>query len=858
MGVRDCLISAAEQGALTKAEARDLADRFDELHAQSRLNLGDGAAAQAAKDALERELRFAAGEARRRADLDRAAGQRLKTFLQGYRDEQGRPDIFEAAKGLIEHYGYIGTSSIVGRSKAIIALAHSELVDVMRTFRRSYLGGRLNRVMLPDLVRELRGEPTGKPEVKAMAGAIEGVFEHLRERFNAAGGAIPKLEGWGLPQSHDAAAILRVGRARWKQDLAPRLDMARMRDPLTGDPLTPAGLDRLLDVAYGNIVSDGMSRMEPQTRPLTRGALASQRQEHRVLIFKSTDDWLAYDAQFGRGDPLAAIFEHIVGMARDIAAMEVLGPNPGARMNWLKQVVQREAGRAIEGQPSLYRLSGGVASQLDQPRWIDYRLDALYDAATGQNPVSRRLATVAGDVRNVITSAVLGGASVVAATTDPVLDAAARYLSGLPVVKALKPVVLDLSKMKREDAARAGLVVEEWMHILSDHARYAGLITGSEWSRWLADQTIRKSGLNAMTEARRAVFALDFGATLADEAGTAWDALPVRLRETMQGYGIDRTDWGVIQMTPIAQAAPDVSGHLRPADIARLADGPALAEVQKRLGLTVEDTAEARAAAQAGARRTAEKVLEMIHGQMERAVPSGTRRTRSLVTGAVRPGTAIGEGVQSVLQFKSFVLSFTMLQVEAIMREAARDGLPAGATYAGAIMLGLTLGGGIAMQLKSIAAGKDPEPMDSPDYWIQAAMTGGGFGLMGDFLFADVNRFGHSLGQTLAGPSVQLASDLMGATAGNAQELAKGDATNAGREVIALASKWTPLASSLWYTRAAYRRVLLDQLSHATDPEAHRRFRAQERNLYRERSQEFWWRPGEPLPERAPALWPAR
>lgn len=852
MGIRDCLQSAVDQGALNGEEAGDLLRSFEDLYAQYRMGLGDDAAAAAAKAAIEKTLRAEAAEARRVLALTQAATRRVDEYLKGFRNPKGEADVFVAALNLIENYGYSGTQSVAGHAKAIISLAHGELADVLAAFRKSRLTGRhMNRPMMDDVVRELHGQASGSPEAKAMADALGGVFESLRQRFNAAGGSIAKLDGWGMPQSHDAAALLAAGRDQWMDFVRPLLDRERMRDPLTGDRLTEARLDQVLRAAWGAVATDGMSKVEPSSVPRGRGSLASQRQEHRVLVFRDADAWLKYDREFGSGDPLRSAFNHINSMANDIAAMEVLGPNPGAMIERIKQIVQKEAANAIEGKPSLYRGEEG-AKIADQLRYIPWRLDAVWNYVRGREVVSSRTAQGVSSVRNVITSAVLGGASVLAAATDPFIDTAARYLSGMPVGSAITAIGKTFSSATREQAVRAGIIADDFLHIMGDHARFAGTLGGAEWSKWLAERTMVLSALEPMTQARKHVFALEFMGLVRDQAGNTWDDLAKTnpyLKRTLEGYGLDRTDWDVIRSTDVHRSRPDDAGIIRPIDIAARAEGPGLAKVQRLLGL--DDGEEAAAQARAGVTRTAEKLLEVILQQTERAVPSGTARARSFITGGAARGTVAGEMLESALQFKSFGLSFTMLQAQAIMNEM-HIGKARGAAYAGALAFGVTIGGAVAMQIRHVLQGKDPQPVDDPKFWMQALQTGGGFGIMGDFLFADVNRFGHSLGETLLGPTIGLASDAFKLTGGNLQQLIQGKDTKAGREAVQFGARYTPVLSSLWYTRAAYRRVFLDQLQFALDPEAHRAFSDQAQRMRRETRQEFWWPPGETAPRRAP------
>lgn len=852
MAFKDCLVSAVEQNAITREEAAELADHFEELRAQLRLALGDEAAAAAAKQKLEEELRRQAIEQKRRAVLAAQAARRISAYLRGYRNAQGRPDVFAGVLNLFEHFGYAGTSSIAGRAKAIVSLAHGQMADVLTAFRRSAVSGRrMNVPLARDVVRAIIDGNAAKPEVKAMAEAISGVLEDLRQRFNAAGGAIGKIEGGYLPQFHDPRALLNAGRAAWKEWIAPRLDMARMRDPLTGEPITQARLDQALDHVFDAITTDGWADHRPVRQARSRGALAGQRAEHRFLVFRNADAWLEYDREFGSGDPIRTVFDHINGMARDIAALEILGPNPNATVEWLKQIVQNEAGKAVAGKPSLYnmgsRTAAGAADRLD---YLGWRIDSVYQYVRGRRTVSNSVAAGFGTVRNLITSAVLGSASITAAATDPFLDRAARHLSGLPMRGALTAVLKTFSRSTREEALRSGVLLDDFLHIMGDEARWAGTLGGAEWSRWLADRTVTWSGLQPMTQARKHVFAREFEATLADHAGTRFEDLPPYLRRTMEGYGLDRTAWDVMRQTPLHRPEGG-AGFLRPIDVAALADGPALPGVQKLLGIDATDAAAAAVQTKEGVRRIAEIYLEMILGQTERAVPSGTARARSFLTGAQPRGTWINEILEGGLQFKSFALSFTALQLEAIAHEGGLRSAR-GAKYAASLALTLTLGGALALQLKNIANGKDPQDMNDAKFWLHALSTGGGIGLLGDFLFADVNRYGYSLGEQLVGPQVQAAWDVGKITVGNLQELALGKDTNIGRESVNLAGRYTPVLSSLWYLRGAYRFAFLDNLQRLLDPEADRSFREHASRLRRETGQERFWRRGELLPERAP------
>ena len=850
MSLRDCLMSAVEQKAITRQEADELLKRFDELQAEFAFDMPEAQAALAAKEGLSRELRLEATRQKRLVALTEGARRRILSDVSGYRTRKGEADIVEGAIGVLEHYGFHGYSSVEGRMKSIVGMAHAEMEEALATFKTSALTGRRReKPRLENVVRELKAEGTGDATAKRMAESFAKVAEALRQRFNAAGGEIPLLKNWGLPHSHDASVVIQTGREGWKKAIVQRLDRDKMVDPLTGKAPTERRLDQLLDGSYDSIVTDGVIRNAPSGIPAGRGALANQRQDHRFLVFKTADDWLAYHSQFGQGDPFEVMMTHIRGMARDIAAMEILGPNPGTTIEWLKQTVQAEQAKAITGKASLFNVKNPVLAYL-KGNYGTYAIDALWDQVRGREVVNARMATGFGAVREVITSAVLGSASVLAVATDPFLGSMAKRLSGLPVRNYFSEILRTLGQ-NRNEAVRAGLILEDAMHVMRSEARYAGTFAGPVWSQWLAERNMRLSGLQPWTQKRKHIFGMDFQAAIADRIGESFDALPERLRRAMQGYGIDGTDWQIMQMAMLHEPK-EGAVFLRPFEIAAIADGPALKGVMKPLGIDAQDQATREMMAKAGVRRTAEKYLEMIIQETERAVPSGTKRSKAIVTGILKPGTVAGELLQSALQFKSFALSFTAMQIEAIARETADFGAARGASYAGHLLIGLTLAGGVAMQLKAIANGKDPEDMD-PNFWLRAAQTGGGFGLYGDFLLADVNRFGHSLPEQILGPTFGLASDIGGLTIGNIRAAALGKPTNIGRETTDFVRRYTPLAS-LWYTRAAWNRVVMDQLQYLVDPKAHAAMRERERKALRDYNQGHWWRPGKVLPDRAPKI----
>ncbi len=58
----------------------------------------------------------------------------------------------------------------------------------------------------------------------------------------------------------------------------------------------------------------------------------------------------------------------------------------------------------------------------------------------------------------------------------------------------------------------------------------------------------------------------------------------------------------------------------------------------------------------------------------------------------------------------------------------------------------------------------------------------------------------------------------------------------------------------MWYGRLAFERMVEDEIELMLDKNANARFRRIERRAKKEFDQNYWWRPGRGLPQRAPDL----
>ena len=516
MSFKDCINRGVAGGEIDAEKAREAVEIFDGLEAEYRGHMTHGEAARLASVDTLSQLRRENIERRRLLLLQESATRAIGVNLRGYR---GGDDYGGGAQALMEDFHGAGFSSVEARRKSILGRAHSKIERLLQKHKLGAFAQRRERAGLREIVREAFGEDTGNASAREMAGAWGEVAESLRlRRQPCRRGATAKLEGWGLPQAHDSLKVRKVSFETWRDKILPKLAPDRMVDPMTGRPFSPERLELALREAFEEIRTEGFHSMNPSGGGCS---LAKRRGEHRFLIFKDAESWMAYQDEFGAGDPFSAMMGHIEGMSRDIALMEILGPNPQVTMRWLEQVAEKK-GAELDA-------AGGTTRHLDRARGRMNSAINAFNAITGEadRPINGRWARGLAGLRNVLMSAQLGSAAI-SAITDLNFARIAAAHAGIPQAKVLARTLKLLNPLDAEDrlvAVRLGLIADEWSSMASAQARYVGDVTGPEISKRLSDLVMKWSGLGPWTQAGRWAFSMEFMGYLAHVRGKGFDEL---------------------------------------------------------------------------------------------------------------------------------------------------------------------------------------------------------------------------------------------------------------------------------------------------------------------------------------------
>lgn len=812
----NCIQKNIEKGLLSKSAYKKLEKEYNNLVETYKQTMGDEQAAiQAATKLVEAKKSLAEDKAR--------------TLLLAGRTQQRIVEEFTEARKKDPSLKFGSLYSQLmdrahNRREGVLRQAYASLGEFVDTYASKYAGLHTNRDGFKDVVRAMLGEKVTSKDSKAFGDSVRGVKDMLRQRYINAGGVVGNIDNH-FPQVHMKERIKKVSFDDWYENLRPKLNISKMIDDNTGLPFDEITLKDVMRDNYENIITDGRASKQRQldagkstrARQWDTYEVSTRRQSKRFYHFKSADDFLEYNKDFGMGDE--GLYEMIVGeiemMSRDIGIMEVMGPKPTSLTT--NMIARMDA----------------AGESVKSMNFVEGQFDVLSGATDGTAD-DGAISNFIYNTQNVLRSAMLGSASLSAVSDTAFLGITAR-LYGMPATKAITKytkMLNPLDSADRQMAYDSGYIYEIATQGAMQDTRIAGGdMAGNRFTASLSSFTNRASGLAAMTRAAKNAVGLEAQAHLSRLRKLSWEDLTLdkqnaKFREGLEQFDITEADWKLIQQVEPIETPQGVS-FLR----------------QNEVALTGENRVHAL--------DVSNKLDDFITHLQKTAVNEPDLRVRAVTTGAAfakdaRKGTIPRTLASSLLMFKSFTGSVMLRHVLPAFKSAKQGNLE----HLAGITLGATIMGAGAMQLKEIAKGKEPREMNSPKFWLAAATQGGGFGLFGDFLFADYSRFGRDpIYDIIGGPLAGTANDVARTFMGNFNRaLDDEQESNFGVDLFNLAKRNTP-GVNLWYSRTILDRLLLDQAEKMIDPDFDTKRRRMEQRQFNDYGNDYWWRKGELSPE---------
>lgn len=808
MSFRDCILGKVTDGKLDKSKADSLISKFDKrVEAYKARGYGEDAASVAAEDMLSAEAK--------RIEKNQSNLRRHALKQKEWNDK------YNAMPGRIEAKVSDTLQNAAWRTEGVAKEAYALLNDVADKLKVNMLGTNRDYATVEKAVRSLLGETVDDPEAAKLGQAMTNVFDYLHARYEQAGGNLGKIEKY-FPQFTRREAIIKmkVSQKEWVDYTLPKLDRARMIDEDTGLPFETPKLIEVMNGVYDSIMSAGKSDMAKLSREgkMLKGKARDVDMRHsdsRFLQFKSPNDFMEYNGTFGSGPQGLAetLFQHIQSMSRDIGVMEYLGPKPNAMFKFM------DFKMGAEGESAVKRKWAQAEYRVLTSSFQHGDIDAMW----------WRMFT---GTQNWLRSAKLGAASI-SALGDPAFMMGTAKANGLSATRSMGFYAKNLNPLDgttRGLAKRSGFIAQSLGGAALGDTRFAGEAMGAGITKVLANMTNELSGLQKLTRTTQDAISLEGMATLGDHvaAKAKWADVDEFTRKGLERFGFDESHWDDLLKTEAfdqGDAKFIISSELR----------------------TDKSLPAARA------KEIADKIDDWTYMMRQMAANEPSLATRALTTGAIlgdgglaTPSRVVGA---TLGLFKSYpitvVMSHLMPAINSIKKNPTRL---RSYDHLAMVAIGGTLLGAVSMQAKELVKGKSPKDMGDGKFWRAAFLQGGGAGLFGDFFFGDYSRFDRTPLSEALGPTVGLFEDIMKVFSGNLEKAASDEKTNFFRDAFKVAKGNIPMGS-LWYSRLAVERLVLDNVERLIDPNFDRRIGKYERKMRKETEQEFWWRPGQTRPK---------
>lgn len=654
------------------------------------------------------------------------------------------------------------------------------------------------------VVDELYGRDSGDDIAKQAAKGWGAAVQEATGRARREGRRLSVLEDWRLPQFWDTERVRSFSEAQFHADLMREIEggTVRVMDKQRQGEVAKAAISGVVAQAYRDIT-------------LGRGQKPGGGFSNQLRVFR-IDDPDAYRrlmSKYGPGDGgmHRMMVGHLGSMAREIAFVEVLGPNYRSNFDkLLQEAVEDDRARSMPGQRTLKRRIGDlVVRPISSPAAAKRSFDYL----TGDLGMveSELMAGIFGGLRNIRTASNLGSAIIAAIPGDSVTATMAANYNAIPASAVLSRVVRDLS-VNREGAEalarQMNLTAQSIMEAALGAKRFEDEIVGQNLTGRLAEAVIRAQGLQAWTEGLKRAFSMEFMGLVARQSGRKFENLEKPFRAFLERNGFTPEEWDKLRIAPQLEA-----------EGARFFDVSA-----------VED------------RRLGDRLMSAVIDERQYAVIEPNARVKQLTTAGLKRGTFWGEMSRNMFMFKSFSMSVLMTH---LMRNTLEGSIGSRVWRNTQFMLMMTLAGAVTQQTATIVSGKDPQPMDDQRFWAAAWIRGGGGGVYADLAYSGRTRGEQGLYEFFSGPVV---GGLIDAAA-----LATGGSTLSGRTLAQFVKDWTP-GSNLWFSRLAVDRYIFDSIQMMIDEDWRQSFRRYEKRLQKDFGQKHWWHKGDRMPARPPDL----
>lgn len=842
-------LTALREAARELLTERDAKALLDEIQERAKENARQGVETinesldKAASEIFE-ETAHQAMLRKRNAYINIMVEHKINKVLEQFNDK---------GEGLVAYTG--GVQSNIAESR--------RSTDAMQKAQSNALAGRfqsemrkngvydtfMDKTQEPELAKELFREGTSNdPKIRKLASIINDTYRIAIKKLNQAGADIRQIEGYMARQTHNPEimaqtadnvidrikqrieARTRLGSfaearkylreeayQRWKNFIEPRLDPFRTFQGADPEEFLRSTYDALVSGIHLQKPTEQDDNLFAFKGPANK---AKKLSAHRVLHFKDGTAWYEYNQKFGAGTVHSAVVNTIRRSGQNIGLLKMWGPNPRAMFD----KISREALETSRADADFKKIKRSI-------RFSDH----MFADISGESsmPVNNMLAKIGSSIRAVITMAKLGN---VALSSLPDLNLRASLMrshgEGLldSYAGALKSLVEGRPKGEMQQLTDS---LGTWAE--SEFGHMAAYFSAADSPAGFMTKSIqlffKLTGMEWWDHIHRTSIGTTLSRVLALQKEIPFEKLEMEKQRALDIYGIGAKEWDLIRENPIKlfngkhYITPDAAREYSEESIGRYL-GKASGDLKPYEIRDVREDIE-------------DRLQTYFIDQVDHANIQPMAGERQTVLRGTKPGTVEGELLRFIAQFKYFSIGYIRRVVGRELYGYGAKNLAEALSGKGDIgglvhlIVGSTILGYVSMSAKDLSKGMLPRDPSNPHTWLAAMLQGGGAGIYGDYLFGEYNRFGQSLGSTIAGPALGTMNDVATLFA----KLRDGqDTTNASFNLI----KNNMPFINLFYTRLGLDYLILHRIQEQVRPGSLERA---QRTVEQQNNQKFWLPP---------------
>lgn len=817
MSFKDCILSNVQKGLLDQSDADGLVKEHEFLLTK---NSEATAATKLEQQILDRQIR-------QKANFLRHMKKREEFF--------GKMDSLKTTSEKVE---FVSNNIQAARDKG--AVTYETTLSVFNESTKTMEIDKIDAATFRDAVSHvIDGTSSKDSTVNALAQGMRNTFKYLKNEADTYGLIFGDLGERYFPRFYDKVGFRKISDADWVKETREFFNFRGASEKEIEDALLTFKKDVETDGLYSQTLPSNIEQAFDKTGEKN---FALKRNQTRELNFKNSESYIAFTKKMGGSDNtlIDHFHKYMMSISNDLGTIKQLGSMPKSLIDEaeLKIKSDYEAGKTKNSKAITIKNAASLRSMRSE---FEVLMGSAFNGDREGHIYKAFVAT-----QNWMRASQLGSATI-SALSDPSFGVIAQKMNGGSFLNPIKDYLslfgnlVGHKSVAKEIADEVGYLVEGFNGMMIGDTRFTLGGEGKGVAKKLADLTFTLSGLDAWTKNGKTIAKVNANNTIATmiEKKISWDSLPDTLRSRLEKVGLSSEDWAL------------ASKHLPVKEMrgSRLYVQPNELRINKEIGY-------------ARGSDIADKIDTFVEQIKNLAINEGNIKTDALTSGAILgadgKASAVGKiGMAAVLQYKSFAISIMYNHlIPALKRASEVRGVNSlnKLDHLAMLTIGTTIAAALPLQLKEIIKGRRPKDMTDPKFWVASTLQGGGFGIMGDFLFQDTSRAGTSFAETLAGPYLGAVSDVYGVTTGSVRDALAPDADEKkamkaserrAREAWRVLKRNTPL-NNLWYTRLLTERLIFDNIERLADPQFDKRMNRLERKLTKEGEgkKPYWWGPG--------------